>query len=230
MRQDLDLHRGRTERAWRVALSRLAPERRLWVAAATLLALMVVGVLIALFLMIRVGAHATDATQRQIQYSTALANAAINAKGIANDERGYLLSGNDEFLVEIDIRTGVARESFDQAADAASEAQSRRILQAYGAFERWLVALEEEIAMFRAGDRDAAREISLGQTRDLRKEYEALLQTAALTESGVGGATASVSDVASRSAIILFVYLIAAIVIGSAVNAWAASGVRRSRF
>lgn len=229
MKQDLGSDRGNTRRAWRATLGRIAPDRRIWVAASSLLALLLVGVLIAMFLVMRVGADATELTRRQVEYSTALSNAAINAKGIANDERGYLLSGNREFLVEIDIRTGVARESFDQAAEAADEAQSRRILQAYEAFERWLVALEEEIAMFHAGDREAARAASLGRTRELRKAYEALLATASLTESGVPDATASVSASASRSVAILFAYFIAAVIIGFSVNAWAMSGLRRTR-
>jgi CHASE3 domain sensor protein len=226
--QDLDFHGGRTKRAWRVAFGRVAPTRRIWVATSSLLALLGVGVLIAAFLMGRVGAEATDLTRRQVQYTTALTGAALNAKGIANDERGYLLSGNEEFLVEIDIRTAQAREYFDQAAEAAGDAPSRRILHAYEVFERWLVALEEEIAMFRAGDREAARAVSLGPTRDLRKEYEALLATAALSESGVPNATASVSRSASRSVIILLAYFLAAIIIGYTVSAWAVRGLRRT--
>jgi methyl-accepting chemotaxis protein len=201
----------------------------MWVATSTALALLVAGVLLAVFLMMRLGANATDLTQRQIQYSTALSSAAINAKGIANDERGYLLSGNREYLVEIDIRTGLARESFDRAAQAADDAQGDRILRAYGAFEEWLVALEDEIALFRAGDREAARTASFGETRELRKQYEALLATAALTESGVPDATASLSAAAFRSIAILFGYLIAAIIIAASVNAWAVSGLRRTR-
>jgi methyl-accepting chemotaxis protein len=222
--QDLDSHLERTAPARRRGLGRLAHDRRIWAAASILLALLVVGLFTAMFLVMRLGEDAEDFTQRQIQYSTALSNAAINAKGIANDERGYLLSGNREFLLEIDARTAVARESFDRAAQAADDPQTERILKAYEVFERWLVAVEDEIDMFQAGDREAARAASLGPTRDLRKEYEALLATAALTESGVPDATASVSAATSRAVAILFVYLIAAIIIGAAVNAWAVAG------
>jgi methyl-accepting chemotaxis protein len=229
VKQDHNSHRGRTMRAWRVALGRFGPDRRLWAGATSLLALLVIGVLIAVFLVMRLGAEARDLTRRQVQYSTALSSATIHAKGIANDERGYLLSGNEEFLVEIDIRTGLAREAFDQAAEAADEAQARRIFQVFDVFERWLVALEEEIALYRAGDREAARAASLGPTRELRKEYEALLATASLTESGVPDAAASVSASAFRSIMILFAYLIAAVIIGYTVNAWALSGLRRTR-
>jgi methyl-accepting chemotaxis protein len=227
--QDLDSRRVRTSRVWRMARARLAPDRRIWAAGSSLLALIVVGVLLSMFLMARLGDDATDLTQRQVRYSTALSGAALNAKGIANDERGYLLSGNDEFLVEIDARTGLARDYFDQAAEAADDAQSRRILQAYEAFERWLVAVEEELAMFRAGDREAARAASLGPTRQLRKEYEALLGTATLSESGVRNVTASVSASASRSVTILLAYLVVAIIIGYTVIAWAVRGLRPTR-
>jgi methyl-accepting chemotaxis protein len=227
--EDLNSYLGETRQASGVGLGRIATDRRIWVAARSHLALLVVGMLIALFLMARIGTDATDVTRRQVQYSTALSSAALNAKGIANDERGYLLSGNEEFLVEIDIRTGLAREAFDQAAEAADDAQSRRILQAHDAFERWLVALEKEFAMFRAGDREEARATSLGPTRQLRKTYEALLATASLTESGVPDATASVSASASRSITIMVAYLVVAIIIGTIVNAWAVSGSRRAR-
>lgn len=228
MTQDLDFDRERTTRAWRAAPGRVAPTGRIWVATGTVLALLGVGVLIAAFLMGRLGAEAEDLTRRQVEYTTALTGAALNAKGIANDERGYLLSGDDEFLVEIDIRTAQAREYFEEAAIAAGEAHIGRIRQAHQVFERWLVALEEEIATFRSGDREAARAASLGPTRDLRKEYEALLATAALAESGVPTASASVSRSASRSVIILLAYLLAAIIIGYTVNAWAVRGLRRT--
>jgi methyl-accepting chemotaxis protein len=227
--QDIDPHRGRILRSWRVEDAGLAPDRRIWAAGAGFLALLVVGVLISTFLMARLGDDAEDLAQRQVQYSTALSGAALNAKGIANDERGYLLSGNNEFLIEIDIRTGLARDYFDQAAEAADDAQSRRILQAYDAFERWLVALEDELAMFREGDREAARAASLGPTRQLRKEYEALLGTATLSESGVPNATASVSASASRSVTILIAYLVAAIIIGYIAIVWAARGLHPTR-
>jgi methyl-accepting chemotaxis protein len=219
---------GRAAGALGAALGLPAPHRRMWTAAGTALALLLVGILLAVFLVMRLATNAKSLTERQIQYATALSSAAINAKGIANDERGYLLSGNREFLVEIDIRTGLARESFDRAAQAADDDQSRRILQAYGVFEQWLVALEEEIALFRSGDREAARAASLGRTRELRKEYEALLATAALTESGVPDAAASLSSSAARSVAILFAYLLFAIIVVLTVNAWATRGLART--
>jgi methyl-accepting chemotaxis protein len=226
--QDLDDRRGRASRPWRESLERLEPHRRVRAAAVALLALLLVGVLIAGFLLVRLGDKAIDFTRRHIQYSTALSGAALNAKGIANDERGYLLSGSNEFLVEIDIRTAQAREYFDLAAAAADGAQSRRILRASDAFERWLVALEEEIATFRAGDREAAKAASLGVTRDLRKHYESLLATAQLSESGIPHATAAVSRSADRAVVILLAYLVLSMIIGSIVIVWAVRAVRRT--
>ena len=207
-----------------VVPSRVAPEVRTWAAAGTSLILLAVGVLLAAFLITRLGADAAELTDRQIRYATALSAAALNAKGIANDERGYLLSGNEEFLVEIDIRTATARDAFAQAAEAAGPEQRQRILEVYEAFELWLAAMEGDLAQFQAGDREEARAASLGPTRELRKSYEAMLSTMALTESGVPSASAAVSDDATAAIAVLIGFLIVATAIGLLVTTWAVSG------
>lgn len=207
-----------------VASSRVAPEVRTWAAAGTALILLAVGMLMAAIFMTRLGADAADLTERQVRYATALSAAALNAKGIANDERGYLLSGNEEFVAEIDIREDVARDAFAQAAEAAGPDQSRRIVEAYEAFELWLAAVEDEIALYRSGERDQAMDASLGPTRELRKTYEAMLSTVALTQSGVPSASAAVSDEATTAIVVLLGFLVAATIIGLVVTGWAVGG------
>ena len=207
-----------------VASRPVAPEVRTWAAAGTTLILLAVGMLLAALFMTRLGADAADLTERQVRYATALSAAALNAKGIANDERGYLLSGNDEFLAEIDIREDVARDAFAQAAAVAGADQSRRILEAFEAFELWLAAVEDEIALYQSGEREQAMDASLGPTRELRKSYEAMLSTIALTQSGVPSASAAVSDEATTAIMVLLGFLVVATVIGLIVTGWAVSG------
>lgn len=207
-----------------VVPSRVAPEVRTWAAAGTSLILLAGGVLIAALFITLLGADAAELTDRQIRYATSLSAAALNATGIANDERGYLLSGNEEFLVEIDIRTETARDAFAQAAEAAGAEQRQRILEVYEAFELWLAAMEGDLALFRTGDREEAMAESLGPTRDLRKSYETLLSTAALTQSGVPSASAAVSDDAATAIVVLLGYLVVATAIGLVVTTWAVNG------
>jgi CHASE3 domain sensor protein len=202
----------------------VTPDIRTWAAAGTFLAILSVGVLIAVLFFSRLGADAADLTERQVRYTTALSAAALNAKGIANDERGYLLSGSEEFLIEIDVRTGVARDAFADAAEAAGGEQKERILAAYEAFERWLAALDEDIALFQSGAREEAMAASLGPTRELRKDYEAMLSTTAMTQSGVPSATASVSAAATWAIVALLAYLGVATAVVLVVTAWATSG------
>lgn len=206
------------------APSRVAPDVRTWAAAGTSLVLMAVGILIAVLFISRIGSDATDLTERQVRYATALSGAALNAKAIANDERGFLLSGNEEFLVQIDVRTEVARDAFLQAINAVDGAQRQRILEAYEAFELWLVAMEDGLAQYQAGDRDGAQAASLGPTRELRKSYEAMLSTAGLIQSGIPSPTASVSASVAWGTVVLLGFLVAATAIGLLVTTWAVNG------
>ena len=114
-----------------------------------------------------------------VPYAVAISTAALNAKGIANDERGYLISGDPEFLEEIDQRLLSVRTAFSEAGiSAKDDVQRRAAAEAQAGFERWVFALERQFDLFKSGNRKAATAAALGRGRALRKDYESSLAEA----------------------------------------------------
>ena len=210
---------------------RLSPDLGVLVGMGSLLALLAVAIVAALLLIVDLNDDATQLTENQIQYATAIDAAALNAKAIANDERGFLLSGNPEFVEQLETRTGNARAAFAVASsEADNDAQRQAVFVANAGFERWLRALRGEIATFRAGDREKAVATSLGRTRALRKTYEKSLARAQdLGVEAVQSARSSVSARSTRSVAILLAYLVAALAIGIGVTGWVVRKVLRRR-
>ena len=103
--------------------------------------------------------------------SVAVNEAAVANKAIANDERGYLLTGNQEFVDEvIERRAKVA--GFLDAADATADAHTREMLGTLRTqVDGWNDALDAEFALY-ASDPAAATAVALEQNRGLRKTYE----------------------------------------------------------
>src|SRR5262245_13013790 len=81
-------------------------------AVASLVVLLVIAVAIAITLVVTIGHNASQA-ERQARFTDAVKAAALHAKGIANDERGYLISGYTEFLAQKDGRVELALAAFD---------------------------------------------------------------------------------------------------------------------
>ena len=116
------------------------------VGVGSLLAL-AIAVGLAVVLIVSFEDDATGDARRHTLYATAIHEAAPSAKGIANDQRGFLLSGNPEYLEEIAARTAEARAGFDAAADNAVEpAQRAAVAEPRAGFERRLRVLEGDIA------------------------------------------------------------------------------------
>jgi hypothetical protein len=209
---------------------RLSPDLGLLFGMGSLLALLAVAIVAAVLLIVDLNDDGTQLTDNEIQYATAINAAALNAKAIANDERGFLLSGNPEFVHEVETRTGRARAAFAVAAsEADSDAQRQAVIEANAGFERWLRALRGELATFRAGDRERAVATSLGPTRTLRKRYERLLAHAQELGADAVLAGSSVSSVSTRSVAILLGYLVVALAIGIVVTGWVVRKVLRRR-
>jgi methyl-accepting chemotaxis protein len=201
------------------------------VAAIALLALVVAAVAIGLMLFMGPVRDAVELTERQTRFVTAVQSAALHAKGIANDERGYFLSQAPEFRTEMAERSVLARRAITDALGAADDVQRPVVVEARAGFERWLAAIEVDIATLDSGDRAAALSASLGPTRGLRKAYEASLAEAqSLGEGGIRTAESAVSDVSLRSVIILLGYLTVAIGIGVLVTTWLVNAVLRPAF
>jgi methyl-accepting chemotaxis protein len=198
----------------------------------SLLALLAVAVGLAVILIVSFEDDATDDAHRNVLYATAIHEAALSAKGIANDQRGFLLSGDPEYLSEIRTRTAEARSAFTMAASSAvGVSQREAVRKSRAGFERWLRVLNGDIAAYRRGSREQAVQASLGSTRQLRKSYEQSLAHAyALGVRSIEAATKSLSSSASRSVTVLLTYLAVALVLGVAVALWVVRAILRPAF
>jgi methyl-accepting chemotaxis protein len=213
---------GETGRLRSEGRHRLASDVQVLVGVGSLLALLAVAVGLAVILIVSFEDDATNVANRHVLYATAIHESALSAKGIANDQRGFLLSGNREYLSEIRTRTAEARSSFTLAAGYAVESSQRdAVRKSRAEFERWLRVLNGDIATFRRGSREQAIAGSLGPTRQLRKTYEQSLAHAyALGVHSIESSTRSLSSSASRSVTVLLTYLAFALVIGIGVALW----------
>lgn len=211
---------------------RLASDTQVLVGVGSLLGLLAVAVIVSVVLIVSLEDDATNVSHRHVQYATAIHEAALSAKGMANDQRGFLLSGNPEYLEELDVRTSEARSSFAMAASyAVGASQHQAVDEARAGFERWLRALRADIAAYRSGFEERAIEASLGPTRELRKTYEQSLADAyALGVRSIDSATDSLSSSASRSVTILLVYLAVALVVGLALALWIVRAILKPAF
>jgi hypothetical protein len=77
--------------------------------AGGLLGLLVVCMLVAIVLVVGLNAGETRLNGRDVSYATAVGAAALGAKGIANDERGFLRTGDPRFIGEAGHRMSGAR-------------------------------------------------------------------------------------------------------------------------
>lgn len=203
---------------------------RVLIAVASLVMLLVIAIVIAVVLVVTVGNNAT-AAERQGRFTAAVHAAALQAKALANDERGYFISGDPEFVGQMEGRIELARAAFEAAGEAASPDQRSEFEKARQGFERWLEAVEREIAVYQSGDEAAAIETSLGPTRALRKEYEGWLSdAAALGVIGFQDATTAVSNASTLSVMLLLGYLVVAVAVGVAIALWVVRTVLRPAY
>jgi methyl-accepting chemotaxis protein len=211
---------------------RLASDVQVLIGVGSLLALLAVAVGLAVILIVSFEDDATDVANRHVLYAAAVHEAALSAKGIANDQRGFLLSGNPEYLGEIRTRTAEARSAFMLAVSyAVNQPHRQAVRESRDGFERWLRALNGDIAAYRRGERDQAVGASLGSTRELRKTYEQSLADAyALGVRSIESATDSLSSSASRSVTALLTYLAFALVLGVGVAFWVVRAILRPAF
>jgi methyl-accepting chemotaxis protein len=211
---------------------RLASDVQVLIGVGSLLALLAIAVGLAVILIVSFEDDATGETHRHVLYATAIHEAALSAKSIANHQRGFQLSGSSEFLDEIRTETAVARSKFVRAAnEAVSESQYGAVKKSHTGFERWLRALHADIALYQRGEREQAIQRSLGPTRQLRKTYEQSLADAyALGVEAIDESTRSLSTSASRSVTVLLSYLAFALVLGVALALWVVRAILRPAF
>jgi methyl-accepting chemotaxis protein len=218
-------------RHWR-GRRRVASDVQVLIGVGSLLALLALAVGVAVYLIVALEDDASKLSHRHVQYAVAIHEAALSAKGMANDQRGFLLSGNTEYLNQLRGRTVEARAAFDRAASFAVGASQRSaVAETRTGFERWLRVLNRDIAAYRRGDEERAVAASLGSTRQLRKLYEQSLADAyALGVRSIESATSSLSSSASRDITILLGYLAVALLVGVGVALWVVRMILRPAF
>jgi methyl-accepting chemotaxis protein len=200
----------------------LPPSSRVLAGVTALVVLLGASILLAVFLVVALRQDQTQLNDRNVPYASAIAEARLWAKAIANDERGFLITGERAFVEQIDQRVGYARQAFVEAKRAADgEAQVRALDAAITGFERWHARVRSHLALYDAGDKKAATEQALGPGRELRKQYETSLARAQeLADSTVASTTRSVAAASERSVAILLALLVVALGAGFAVAAW----------
>jgi methyl-accepting chemotaxis protein len=195
----------------------------------SLLLLTVLIAALALGVLLRLSGSAERLDDHYVPYATGLSTVELGAKGMANDERGFLLTGNAAFVDELDARARIVRAGFASAAHAAATPAERQAVASAGAeFERWAAGVTAEVAAYRAGKQQAARDWSLGQGRTMRKRYEVALASATSgTNRAITSRTAQFSALASRSLGLIVAALLVALVVGIGVTIWLVRAVLR---
>lgn len=179
-----------------------------------LLALLALLVGVAIFLVVNLTAVEDD-----VPYTTAIAAASLDAKSVANDQRGFLLTGDPMYLREADERVADARQDFAAAARAAvTDEQRRAASDSSAGFELWWTAAQAEFATYQVGDKQSAIAASVGPDRALRKHYEeSLSRTRSLGQSSLQSAT---SRLPGPAVVSLIGCLVAALVAGAVIAYW----------
>ena len=186
-----------------------------------LLALLVILTGVAIALVVNLSRGETR-VKDDVPYTTAIASASLDAKSVANDQRGFLLTGDVMYLREADQRAADARREFAVAVQAATTEEQRGAARESSAgFDRWWTATRAEFATYRTGNKQAAIAASLGPDRELRKQYEESLQrTRSLGQASLQSATSWLPDSATRAVVILVGCLLAALLAGSVIAYW----------
>jgi methyl-accepting chemotaxis protein len=185
----------------------------------------------ALFSFARLG-NVDDAREhigtRTAPYETAISSAATDMKGMANDERGYLMTGDSKFLGEIaDRATKIRGELTDAKKVAGEEDDVAAVAKVSAGFETWAKAVDAELAQYKT-DPEGAMKAALGKNRDLRKAYEEDLKAAlADGHSDLNEALDEVKAQASGTRTALFGALLAMVVLAAAGCFWLERRTRR---
>ncbi len=161
--------------------------------------------------------HVAD---HSIPYITAIDAFAVNAKAMANDERGFLLKGDPKFSTEFKGRIADVESEFAAAGKAypAGSPQAKLVAQIGSQFDAWVKAVEAEFAQYKTHPAGAI-EAGLGPNRDLRKAYEATVEEAQkLAAANVASTSGALSSsISSTTTMLLLALLLTALATTAAV-------------
>jgi methyl-accepting chemotaxis protein len=186
------------------------------------LALLIGVVVMAIALVINLNHRETRLNRGNTAFVSAVQSAAFEAKAIANDQRGFMLSGDEQFLKEAEGRVAKVRAALTGAgASSGSSSELTTVNAARDGFERWMVEFQSEVDVFKAGDHQAAISTSLSTGRDLRKHYESSLASAqTIGMNGVRSGDHSVTAAATLTVRLLIAGLLVALIIGVGIGEW----------
>ena len=210
----------------------LPPRKRVLAGVTVLVAVLGASFVLLAFLVVALRQDQTQLHTRNVPYASAISEARLWAKAMANDERGFLITGDRTFIRQIDQRLGRVRQAFVDAKQAADgDAQVRALDEAIAGFERWYQRLRSQLDLYDAGRTEVATQQALGAGRDLRKEYEASLGRAqALADRAVASATRSVDSASERFIALLLALLVVTLGTGFAVAAWLMHSIVRPAY
>ena len=150
-------------------------------------------------------------------YLTDLTTMGVAAKGAANDERGYLLTGDPTFLGEIkDKRDAIVYPALADAAKIypAGSAETKAVKEIVTGYATWAKARDAEVRLYPSNHK-AAIDHALNAGRDLRKTYEASIDSAtALADADVKSSDKSFVNTSSTATWVLVGFLAFAMVVG----------------
>ena len=214
----------------RLRLPALAVRTRLIVGIAGLIALLATSAAVSYALLGGINGSRTELTDQSAPYFSALSDAALTAKATANDERGYLLTGDPKFLDEIAERVAKANASLAKAREIypAASKESELVGRIQTSFATWVAAIDAEFALYKT-DPKAAVTKALGDNRSLRKAYEGLFDEAqARSAADVEASDASLEGSLGSAKKTLLATLLLALVLGGALAVWITKALRRS--
>ncbi|WP_369832100.1 CHASE3 domain-containing protein [Blastococcus sp. TBT05-19] len=110
-----------------------------------------------------------------LPYLNSLHDIGLTKKATANDERGYLLTGDPEFLPEIEERLAKVDGYLEEARAASNGAQTAYLDELEAGLDAWSGSMQAEFQLF-AQNPEAGIALAFGETRDLRKTYEGALK------------------------------------------------------
>ncbi|MBK9100064.1 MAG: CHASE3 domain-containing protein [Austwickia sp.] len=171
---------------------------------------------------------AGDHQNRSMQFTVALENSAVAAKAIANDERGFLLTGKKSFVDEVVKRRDTVSAGLQKAeALADDEAERARVAAVATQINGWNAALDAAFAQF-ATDPKGAIDTSLTANRDLRKTYETSLNALLKDKIAEQNADTTFADTAATARRVVLIFSIGAALLAGLLALSLARSIRKS--
>jgi len=192
------------------------------VGVGSLVVLFVAAILLAIFLVLELEEKGRRLSANVVPYEIAIDEAALAAKGAANDSRGFLISGDALYMAEFERRVNEARVAFTAASRHASSAEDvAGTATTQAQFMRWVRAVRGEFDTFISGNRQKAVAASLGPDRTIRKRYEASLALAdRRAHEAIRTEENSEAGASRRAVTLLLGALLVSLALGLAVAIW----------